>query len=341
MNPKLILSAAALAAFIAAPRGASAIEWQKNGYSLKLGGYGTAGMIDTDSEKADFLGDWRVRGEGARRIGASRVGLVYAIDAQTVDSDEYIDDLFLFWQSRAFGRMEIGMTESAAGKLGLGLPDVGGLRTNDNPLFYKKINPDGPVIADGTIDDGDQSLRLNLVTNPIGGVQYGVSVATLGDGFDYAASAGLKIRRPSGKVKTAFSFGASFIDNPDNFSADPYAPNLTADWRAQAAAGLNVQYNSLVFGLNARAVYDQDAKSPAADGISAGAGVSYDLLNYSLSLSYVLSSVGIWHDDAHEYTDNTVIGSFRYKYSANVDGWTSIGISSKTPFVAAGLRLTF
>jgi len=320
---------------------AGAVTLRRGQGALDITGYGTAGVINTDDEKPDFLGDWRIRGEARNDISAGRIGAVYAIDAQTVDTDEYIDDLFVFFQSRSFGRMEVGMTESAAGKLGLGLPDVGGMRLNDNPLFYKKIYPDGPVIADGTIDSGDQSLRVNFVTNPLGGAQYGISVATLAKGFDYALDAGAKFRRPAGKTKTAFSIGASFIDNPDNFSADLYAPNLTADWRAQMAAGMNVQYNSLVFGLNGRAIYDHDALSPASDGVSAGAGVSYDILNYSLSVSYVLSSVGIWHDDDRKYTDNTVMGSFRYKYSANVDGWTSVGVSSKTPFVAAGLRLTF
>lgn len=338
MNPKTILMAAIV---FGLPSAASAFGWDKNGYSLDISGYGSAGMIEVDSQKPDFVGDWRIRGEGRHDLRSSRIGLVYSLDAQTVDSDEYIDDLFMFWQSRRFGRMEIGMTESAAGKLGLGLPDVGGMRANDNPLFYKKIHPDGPVVADGTIDSGDQSLRINLVTNPIGMAQYGVSFATIADGFDYAVDAGVKFRRPSGKVKTAFSLGASYIDKPDNFSADPYAPNLTADWRGQLAAGLNVQYNSWVLGINARAVYDYEAISQASDGISAGAGLSYDILNYSVSLSYIISTVGIWHDDDRRYTNNTVLGSFRYKYSANVDGWTSIGVASKSPFVAAGLRLTF
>ncbi|MDE5616043.1 MAG: hypothetical protein K2I81_04405 [Alphaproteobacteria bacterium] len=338
MNPKIIFLAVAMAA---GPACANAIEWRGNGYGLSVTGYGTAGMIDADKEKPDFLGDWRIRGEARHDMRTSRIGLVYALDAQTVDSDEYIDDLFLFWQSRRYGRMEIGMTDSAAGKLGLGLPDVGALRVNDNPLFYKKINPDGPVVADGTVDSGDQVLRLNLVTNSIGGAQYGVSVATLADGYDYAIDAGVKVRWPSGKIKTAVSLGTSFIDNPHDFDAEPYAPGVTADWRAQMAAGLNVQYNSWIFGLNARAVYDYDTISPAADGLSAGAGISYDLLNYSMSLSYIISAVGIWHEDDHRYTNNTVLGSFRYKYSANVDGWTSIGVASKTPFVSAGLRLTF
>lgn len=338
MKPRIFFIAAMS---VIVPAAASAIGWQGNGRALNITGYGTAGMIDADDEKPDFVGDWRIRAEVRQDLTSSRIGLVYSIDEETVDSNEYIDDLFAFWQSRRLGRIEIGMTESVAGKLGLGLPDVGGLRTNDNPLFYKKINPDGPVIADNIIDSGDQSLRLNLVSNPINGIQYGLSVATIADGFDYALDAGMKIRRPTGKVKTAVSVGASFIDNPDNFSADPYAPNLTADWRAQFGSGINFQYNSWIFGINARAIYDRDAISPASDGISAGAGISYDLLNYSLSVSYIISSVGIWHDDSDEYTDNTLIGSFRYKYSSNVDGWTSIGVSSKTPFVAAGLRLSF
>ena len=339
MRAKIIFAAAMA---VVAPSASWALGWQGRPMEFDVSGYGTAGMIDADDEKPDFLGDWRIRGQASYNAGArGRIGAVYALDAQTVDTDEYIDDLFLFWQSRAFGRVEVGMTESVAGKLGLGLPDVGAMRVNDNPLFYKKINPDGPVIGDATIDSGDQSLRINMVSNSIGGAQYGVSVATIADGFDYAVDAGMKIRRPAGKIKTAFSIGASFMDNPDNFSDEPYAPALTADWRAQLAAGMNIQYNSWIIGLNARAIYDRDAISPAADGISAGAGISYDLLNYSVSLSYVMSSVGIWHDGDREYTDNTVLASFRYKYSANVDGWTSLGLSSKTPFVAAGLRLMF
>lgn len=338
MKPAIMIWAVAT---IAVPHAASAIGWNSNGNSLEFNGHGTAGMINTYEEKPDFIGDWSVRATAAHDMRVSRLGLVYSLDEDTVASDEYINDLFMFWQARGYGRMEIGMTDSVAGKLGLGLPDVGGMRVNSTPLFYKKIHTDGPVIANNTIDSGDQALRLNLATNSIHGAQYGVSFATIADGYDYAIDAGLKIRRPSGKVKTAFSLGASFMDNLHNFSADSYVPNVTADWRAQVAAGLNIQYNSWVIGANARAIYDRDAITAPADGISAGVGASYDVLNYSISLSYIISAVGIWHEDDHRYTNNTVLGSFRYKYSANVDGWTSMGVTAKTPFIAAGLRLTF
>lgn len=341
MMCKYRLAATGLVAILYAMRPADAFETKIHDATLRVTGYGTAGMIEPDSKKPDFLGDWSARAQlSYNPMATHTIGMVYSLDAQNAEQHDYIDDLFVLWQSRDFGRIEIGMTDSIASKMGLGLPDVGGLRVNDNPLFYKKINPDGPIVADGAVDSGTD-MRINLATAVHNGAQYGVSVAGLSDDFDYAIDAGAKFRLPRGKVKTAISLGASFMDNPDNFQADPYAPNLTADWRAQGSVGLNVQYNSWIWGLNARAVYDQNAKSRASDGISAGTGISYDILNYSLSLSYILSDTGIWHSDANKYMDNTVVTSFRYKYSKNVDGWTSLGVTSHTPFLAAGLRLTF
>ena len=320
---------------------AGALETQFHDATLRVTGYGTAGVIEPDFDKPDFLGDWSARAQlSYNPTDQHTIGMVYSLDAQNAEKHDYIDDLFVLWQSRDWGRVEIGMTDSIASKLGLGLPDVGGMRVNDNPLFYKKINPDGPIVADGAVDSGTD-LRINLATAVHNGAQYGVSVAGLSDDFDYAVDFGAKFRLPRGRTKTAISLGASFLDNPDDFSADPYAPNLTADWRAQGSVGLNVQYKSWIWGLNARAVYDYNAKSRASDGVSAGTGLSYDILNYSLSVSYILSDTGIWHSDANKYLDNTVLASFRYKYSKNVDGWTSVGVSSHTPFLAAGLRLTF
>ena len=329
-----------MAACIGAP--ALALETSFHGATMRLSGYGTAGMIQPDFDNPDFLGDWRVRAQlGYSPTAQNTLGLVYSLDAQTVAGDDYIDDLFIMWQARDLGRIEFGFTESIAGKLGLGLPDVGGLRVNDNPLFYDKINPDGPIVSDGAVDSGDKALRINLATASRGGAQYGLSVAGITDDFDFAVDVGAKFRRPHGKTKTALALGASFISRPDNFQADHYARKLTADWRGQVSAGINVQYNSWVWGINARAVYDENALGRASDGLSAGTGLSYDVLNYSLSLSYILSDTGIWHDGDRAYVDNTVVGSFRYKYSKNVDGWTSVGVSSHTPFLSAGLRITF
>lgn len=317
-------------------------QYKSDRFGLKITGYGNAGIIEPDFETPDFVGDWHARAQANYAIATGQtLGLVYALDSQTLDKDKFSEDLFLLYENRNYGRVEFGLTDSIAAKLGLGLPDVGGLRVNDNPLYYKKISPKGPVIADATIDTGDQSLRVNLVSVPTAPVQYGISVAGITDDYKFTLDAGMKIRRPSGKIKTAFSLGASYMDAPDNYNADPYAPRLTADWRAQVAAGVNIQYNSWVWGVNTRLIYDKNPVGTPSDGIVAGTGVSYDILNYSISLSYVFSDTGIWDHDVDDYYDNTVIASFRYKYSENVQGWMSLGLTTDKPFAAAGIRLVF
>lgn len=326
----------------AATADAAPLQYKYGKTSLRLSGYGTVGLIEPDFEEPLFIGDWRVRAQANYDVKEGQTfGVVYALDAQTVDTDDYVDELFALWQSRRFGRVEIGITDSIAGKLALGLPDVGGLRINDNPIFYKKIRPHGTIITDAAVDTDATALRVNLATAQIHGVQYGLSVAGLTDEYDFTIDAGLKIRRPSGKVKTAYSLGASFMNRPDNFAPDSYSVHVTADWRAQFAAAMNLQYNSWVWGLNGRVIYDQNPVSPRSDGLVVGTGVSYDLMKYSLSLTYMFSDTGIWDGDTDDYTDHSVVASFRYKYSQNVDGWISIGMTTETPFLSAGMRLTF
>ena len=237
--------------------------------------------------------------------------------------------------------MELGFTDSVARKLGLGLPDVGGLRINDRPLFNEKIIPDGPVIADTTLTSGRSDPRINIVTAPDNGLQYGISASGFANNYDWAVDAGLKLRKPNGKLKTAYSVGVSFMNNPHDFDVEVYTPGVTADWRAQVSAGMNLQYNSWVWGVTGRVIYDQNPKGDASDGFVVGTGVSYDLLKYSISMTYMLSDTGVWQSDINDFIDHMVIASFRYKYSERVDGWMSGGITSQTPFISAGLRITF
>ena len=184
------------------PSMAYALHYDIGPVGLKLTGYGTAGILEPDFKTPDFIGDWRVRGEIDWRItDINSFGAVYAIDAAAVDEDKYMREGFVYWQNRHYGRAEFGFTDSIARKLGVGLPDVGGLRVNDKPLFYKKIHPNGPVISDTTLTTGRSALRLNLATMPIGAAQYGLSVSGITDNYDYAIDAAIKIRRPSGKVE--------------------------------------------------------------------------------------------------------------------------------------------
>lgn len=337
-----LLSVLAMGLAIGATGSANAIQYDIGDWGFRLTGYGTIGMIQPDIETPVFIGDWRVRGQVNWRANENHnFGLVYSVDAVALDDGKDFREAFGFYELGKIGRVELGFTDSIARKLGIGLPDVGGLRINDRPLFHKKIVPNGPVISDTTLTTGRGGARINVASAPKNGIQYGLSVAGLTDDYEFTVDAGLKIRRPSGKVKTAYSFGASFMDNPDGFSTDVYSPAVTADWRAQFTAGMNLQYNSWIWGTTARVIYDKNPIGPISDGIVLGTGVSYDLLQYSVSLTYMFSDTGIWNKDIDDFTDHMVIGSFRYKYSQNVDGWISIGVSSETPFVSAGLRLTF
>lgn len=333
---------AATIALILSGTVAHAIDYSAGKFDFKLTGYGTGGIIQPDFETPLFIGDWRVRGEIDLNANDNhKFGAVYSLDAAATDDGKAFREAFGFYQLKQVGRIEVGFTDSIARKLGVGLPDVGGLRINDRPIFHKKIVPEGPVISDTTLTTGRSALRVNVATSQINGAQYGLSLSGITDDYDYAVDGGLKIRKSDGKVKRVFSLGASFMNNPHAFSTDVYAPPVTADSRTQLTAGMNIQYNSWIWGTTARLIYDDNPTGPVSDGIVAGTGVSYDLFQYSVSLTYMFSDTGIWNRDVDDFMDHMLIGSFRYKYSANVDGWISMGITSKTPFVSAGMRLTF
>ena len=318
------------------------LKYESDDVSLGLTGYGTIGILEPDFERPDFVGDWRVRGAAAYKFAdVNSIGAVYAIDAAAIDEDKFFREVFGYWQNNDFGRLEIGFTDSIARKLGVGLPDVGGLRVNDKPLFYKQITPDGPVISDTTLTTGRSAPRINIASVSINGAQYGLSVSGLAHHYDYATDIGIKIRQPSGKIKAAYAFGASFMSHPNEYRTDAYTPRVTADWRAQVSGGINVQYNSWMFGLTGRLIYDENPIGRVSDGLATGAGVSYDILNYSVSLTYIFSDTGIWNRDVDDYMDHTAIASFRYKYNENIDLWISGGVTTETPFIAAGLRLSF
>lgn len=336
------ISILAILTVAAAPSCANAISYRAGDFNFALTGYGTVGIIEPDFNKPDFLGDFRVRTQITYEgVKDHTFGAVYMIDEIAINEDKYWHEAFGFWQWRGVGRVEFGLTDSVAHKLGLGLPDVGGLRLNHDSLLYRKVGTDGPVIANPEITVGSEALRMNIVAAHNPNLQYGVSVAGITSDYKMNIDTGIKIKHSASKTKYAFSLGASFIDSPDGYETDTFSPIVTADWRAQVGIGANVQYNSWIFALTGRAVYDKNPIGTVSDGIVAGAGISYDILNYTLSLSYLFSETGIWHEWAPDYADHTTVASFRYKYNRYIDAWTSIGMSRREPFVAAGLRATF
>ena len=271
---------------------ANALQYASGRSAFKLNVMGTAGFFEPDFEDLLFLGDFELRAQYNYAIARGQTfGLVYSWDEIALDEHDVSHNAFALWEMRGVGRIEAGYTDSVARKLSVGLPDVGGLRVNNKPLFYKKISPRGSVIPNTSVSTGSSAPRINLVTEPTNVGQYGLSVAAFGDDFDYAVDGGIKFRFPSGKLKSALSLGASFMDKPHKYSYASYTPDITADWRAQAAVGFNLQYNSWIWGTSVLGVYDKKPIGIAGDGISVGTGISYDVLNYSASLSYMYSIV--------------------------------------------------
>ncbi|MDR0804114.1 MAG: hypothetical protein LBO08_03470 [Rickettsiales bacterium] len=322
---------------------AAALETSIGKHALKLTGFGTIGSL-TSNEVGYMPWDWRIRGQYNYAVATGQtLGAVYSLDQLSIDYFQPARDAFLFFEDANIGRAEVGWTDSVVAKLSVGLPDVGGLRINDSALLGRFLRGGMPMISRlGTV--GTQyAPRINIASIPTMAVQYGASLSGISEYFDYAADIGLKWRQSLGKTKYALSAGAGWIANPTGLQADIYTPAVNADWRGQASIGFNLQYNSFIWGTAVRAIYDQNPAGPQSDGISAGTGVSYDFLEYTASLNYLISDIGVWHD-GNNFLSQTMIASARYKYTEKLELWLSGGITDYNtvePFISAGIKLSF
>ena len=95
-------------------------------------------------------------------------------------------------------------------------------------------------------------------------------------------------------------------------------------------------------------IYDYNPIHKPADGLVAGTGLSYDLLQSSISATYLFSDTKVWHHTDRDgikltggdYT-HTILASFRYKYTENTSLFMSGGLADATPFFAVGLKSGF
>jgi len=328
---------------------AIALDYKKDNWTFKLDADGMVGFLELRDDKPIFIDDWDVKGQIFYNFDKfNRIGAVYSIDADCVEDDEYIHDAFVMFENRNYGRVELGLTHSVARKMGLGLPDVGYLRINDKSILYKKLDLKRVLISDTTATTGHETLRMNIATRATEYGQYGLSISGGGDDYDYAIDGAFKLRRPNGKLKSAYYIALSYIEKPEDYSENSFSPNVTADWRGQIAMGVNLQYNSFIWGTSARMIYDENPIAKTADGFVAGTGVSYDLLQSSFSLSYLFSDTNVWnHRDkitnekmAGDYL-HTILASFRYKYTKQTSVFMSGGMTDKKLFFAVGLRSGF
>ena len=328
---------------------AYALDYSNNNWKFTLDADGMLGFLETKDDKPLGIHDWDVKAQAFYKLNADqRIGAVYSVDAACVDDNEYVHDAFVLFQDKTVGRAEFGLTHSIARKMGLGLPDVGYLRINNKSILYNKLNLNKVLISDTTATTGHDSLRLNLATIATDYGQYGISIAGGGDDFDFALDTAVKFKQPFGKLKTAYSVALSYMDKPHGYEENSYTPPVYADWRSQMALGVNLQYNSFVFGVSTRLIYDENPTQKTSDGFVAGTGISYEFLQSSLSLNYLFSDTNLWkhHDKitgeeiSGDYT-NTVIASFRHKYTENTSLFMSGGIANTTPFFAVGLKTGF
>jgi len=328
---------------------ANAIEYKTGNWDLRLNADGMVGFLEPRDDKIIFINDWNIKGQVFYKFNnTQRFGAVYSIDADSVDDKEYIHDAFILFENRDYGRAEFGLTHSIARKMGLGLPDVGYLRINDKSILHKKLDLKRVLISDTAATTGHKMPHLNLATRTTEYGQYGLSISGMGDDYNYAIDGAIKFKIPTGKLKSAYSLAISYMDKPEKYSENSFSPDVTADWRGQIALGINLQYNSFIWGTSFRMIYDENPVVKTADGLIAGTGLSYDLLQSSLSLSYLYSDTNVWshHDKiTHEkmngnYT-HTVLASFRYKYAEYTSLFMSGGIADTTPFFAVGIKTGF
>lgn len=328
---------------------AYALDYSAGNWKFDLDADGMIGFLEPKDDKMIVIDDWDVKARAFYKFNdTQRFGAVYSLDADCVEDDEYIHDAFILFEDKNIGRSEFGLTHSIARKMGLGLPDVGYLRINDKSILHKELKLKKVLISDTAATTGHEALRLNLATKQTEYGQYGFSVSGLNDDYNYAIDFAFKFKQPAGKLKAAYSLALSYMNKPEDYVENSYSPKVTADWRTQVALGINLQYNSFVFGTSARMIYDRNPINKTADGIVAGSGVSYDLLQSSVSLTYLYSNTNIWtHRDEFgnklKHGDNihTLLGSFRYKYTEETSLFMSAGLADTTPFFAVGLRSGF
>ena len=328
---------------------AYALDYSFDKLKLKLDADGMVGFLEPKNDKTLFIDDWDVKAQALYNFNRTqRIGAVYSIDADCVEDHEYIHDAFVLFEDRDLGRAEFGLTHSIARKMGLGLPDVGYLRINNKSILHKELKLDKVLISDTTATTGHDALRLNLATISSDYGQYGISVSGLNDDYNYAVDFAVKLKQPSGKLKAAYSLAMSYMNKPENYTENTYSPTTTADWRTQVALGVNLQYNSFIWGTSARMIYDHNPIHKSADGLVAGTGISYDFLQSSVSITYLFSDTNVWNHkdfDGHKLDDgdyiHTALTSFRYKYSDQTSLFMSAGFTDTTPFFAVGLKSGF
>ena len=140
---------------------ANALENNYGNLNIKLSGYGTAGYVNTDN-KSNFANDWYIRAQASYHKSKNWLfGAVISHSAWYLAQEKPAMDAFTYVES-PWGRAELGWTDTIATKLGLGLPDVSGLRINKDLIIYDFIDIE-PTISRTSISGAQFAFRVNVV----------------------------------------------------------------------------------------------------------------------------------------------------------------------------------
>ena len=79
---------AVVLSIVGVAQSAHAIQYNNGRFAFKLSGHGSAGILQPEFEKSDFIGDWRVRTQMNYAVASGQtVGAVYALDDAALDEN--------------------------------------------------------------------------------------------------------------------------------------------------------------------------------------------------------------------------------------------------------------
>ncbi|MDR0449570.1 MAG: hypothetical protein LBG89_03905, partial [Rickettsiales bacterium] len=298
---------------------AAAFDYDFDNSKVSLSGYGTLGNLSRTDENQPYLAfDWQARAQYTEDGG----GAVLTLNQASELPSRYLQDLFVFIDAGP-GRFEVGFTNSAAQKLGVGLVDAGGLRINNSLLIYGLMHRPN-IIAAPAAGSSNNKIRASYVSKP-GFFQAGAGYAAPQQDMDGSFDAGLRFKGGEA-VKYSLSLGASHIFRPDGLIAEIYAPRVNAKSRDELAAGLNIQYHSWSFGVVGKGIYDYRPIGRPSDGVLYGGGIAYEILTWKASVNALRSDTGVFHGCAFGACQNTTaLLSIQDKLDEIVDIWASLG----------------